>query len=154
MTELESLLVEYTVGLATETEVIRRAEVLLESPPIDDSLDDLCELASLPAESPRHSDRAGALLERAVLAANPDFSSSSSEAEFHARSKLRELCARALRHECRPYDLYLAVQLIEDQFEFPEWLGDLWNHCDWTDPRTQWVHVPHLEEYLEQYLAS
>ena len=154
LTAVEALYLEHLLDLASDSVVIARAETLLAEGFDGPELADVCELAALPAGSPRHAEQAGWLLERAVLTAYPGFDKASPACEAHARLKLRELCELGVEERCRPYDIRAAAQMMEVHFDYPEWLGDLWNQTDWVEPSTRWIDVPHLLEYLPLFLAE
>ena len=151
---IEALYLEQLLGLVAESTVIDRAQQMLADGFDGAALSDVCELAALPAGSPRHVEQVGWLLERAVLTAAPDFDATSPACEAHARLKLRELCELGVRERCRPHDIRAAVQMMEVHFDYPAWLGDLWSQTDWIEPSTRWIDVPHLLEHLPVFLAE
>jgi hypothetical protein len=67
---------------------------------------------------------------------------------------LRRACERYLAGEIPPYDLCRLVSPIEQVFDFPRWLGNLYNACDWIEPETKREDVPHLEDEVTAMLAG
>ena len=154
LTELEKRLIERQLNMISDVDAVRWA--------VDALVDDaqfasdpaIVELASLPTAKPRQCESSLNLLRKAVSRASPQFDTSSLQAETHARVTFRALCAKLVAGEVRPYDLCKVVTPIEDLFDFPRWLGDFYNHCDWCEPQHTAADFPHLIDYAARYVAE
>ena len=151
---LHRLAVESAIGAASNADAIRWAEGVLETGHELAFDPDLLELASLPIGNARKEEQAPSLLNSLVERCLPAFRISSKESEEHAKECFRRVCQRLLDGDVGPYDLCRMVDPIEQAFEFPDWLGDFYSHCDWIEPSSQPVDCRHLYEYAEQYLRS
>ena len=92
------------------------------------------------------TDQARSVLARICARACPSMSLLSPEAERLAQRGLWRVCIRYLAGDIEPYELCRVVSPIEDVYNFPSWLGDLYNTCDWVGPSTRRAEVPHLAE--------
>jgi len=50
------------------------------------------------------------------------------------------------------FAFFRLVERIENHFDFPPWLGDLANACDWCDPASSFATHPHLYEDVKRHL--
>jgi hypothetical protein len=146
-------LIERELEMVSDADLVRWAMSAIEHDPQLASQPDIVELASLPTSNPRKCESAGMLLRRAVLDSDADFDISSREAEAHARAAFLILCEKFVGSEMRPYDLCKMVSPIEQLFDFPEWLEDFFNACDWCEPESTRGDFDHLVEYAAQYIA-
>ncbi|PDQ17340.1 hypothetical protein CN311_30525 [Mesorhizobium sanjuanii] len=84
----------------------------------------------------------------------PDFNEKSLETgEIARKSFLRRLRAY-LQGDIEPIQVCRMASLIEQTYEYPHWLGDLYNACDWVDERTTREQASHLRDAIEQILAD
>jgi len=60
----------------------------------------------------------------------PGFALDSPEGETIGKRLFAQLAGRYLSREAPANDLCRTVELIEGAFDFPEWIGSLWNCCD------------------------
>lgn len=109
---------------------------------------DACELFNLS----RHDAAEHALrLAKEILGFTPV----SEKGEEWAIELLSQNCARLVAGEISPMKFCSLVQLFDANFigmrtledgslEYPEWLGDLWNHCDWCEDSWSQSNSPHL----------
>ena len=44
------------------------------------------------------------------------------------------------------------INPIEQLYSFPDWLGNMYNVCDWIEPETKPVECSHLEAEVESTL--
>jgi hypothetical protein len=154
LSEPEKRLVERELEIASDVDLVRWAMSAL----ADDAalaLDpDIVELASLPTGDVRKCESALALLRRAVLASNPGFELSSKEAEAHAREAFIVFCRRFVAGDLGPYEFCRVVNPIEQLFDYPPWLGNFYNECDWCEPESTRRDFDHLVEYAARYVAE
>ncbi|CAN7513945.1 hypothetical protein [Mesorhizobium sp. LjRoot246] len=84
----------------------------------------------------------------------PGFNERSKEAEQIARKLFLRRLQAYLEGEIKPSDICCMVSPIEHRYDFPAWLGDLFNACDWLDERATPEQLPHLRNAIEQTLAA
>ena len=154
MQTVVEILLEHELGFASDAAVIRWAEVVLESGSDLSFNTDLIELASLPGGDPRRREDVGSILRRLAETTAPGYDLSSTASEAYARSRFWTAVESLVAEEIRPYELCRLVQPIEELFDFPEWLGNFYNECDWLEPETQPVEARHLYEYAREYLRE
>jgi hypothetical protein len=139
--------VAFQVGIVDEKALVEWAcNALVSMVPLVDHRTALA-LASLSKEE---AGGAAELMRELVCHADPAFDLRSSEGERIAKAELRRQCERYLAGEIRPYELCRLVTPIEHLFDFPDWLGALYNVCDWIEPETPREEVPHLEEEVRR----
>ncbi len=114
---------------------------------------DLIDLVSLSTRIQSETDRAGECLKQFIGKHWPDFDLKGSEAETYAIEYFRERLRKYLDGQCAPYDVCKMISLIEDSYDFPLWLGDMYNACDWIEPYTRPADCPHLGPEIEKTLA-
>ncbi|RWD61913.1 MAG: hypothetical protein EOS36_16555 [Mesorhizobium sp.] len=83
----------------------------------------------------------------------PGFNDRSEEASQIAREMFLRRLRAYLQDDIDPFYICRMVSPIEERYEFPRWLGDLYNACDWTDERTTREQASHLREAIQQILA-
>ncbi|KUM27885.1 hypothetical protein AU467_14585 [Mesorhizobium loti] len=84
----------------------------------------------------------------------PDFNDKSAEASERAREIFLRRLRSYLQDDVEPFHVCRMVSHIEQMYEFPHWLGDLYNACDWMDERTTQAQAPHIRDSVEQILAD
>lgn len=154
LSELEKRLIEHELLMLSDSELVRWAVAVLESNAPASTDPDIVNLASLPTSPPRLCESAGSLLRVAVQRAHPRFDPSSHEAEAYARKSFVQFCSRLVAEEIRPYEFCRVISPIEQLFEFPLWLGEFFNHCDWCEPESSRSDFSHLIEYAAQYVRE
>lgn len=115
---------------------------------------DLIELTMLNRKQPRQVETACVLLKRSIQKQSPDFILSDRNAESQARHLFRLRLAAYLAEECKPYDVCRMVDPIEQLYDFPSWLGDMYNACDWIEPDTEPSGCRHLEQAIRETLQA
>lgn len=113
---------------------------------------DLIELMSINTKNIREVEKAGAYLSSFISRQWPEFNLKGSKAEFYAKKFFRQRMEQYLDGKCRPYDVCKMISPIEQLYDFPEWLGNMYNACDWIEPETQPADCRHLEGEIEQAL--
>ena len=79
----------------------------------------------------------------------------SERGEKWSKELLTDYCEKLLSEEITPFQFcnliqlfdsgFLGLRTVEDGFVYcPEWLGDLWNNCDWCDESWSLSNSPHL----------
>ena len=154
MKTLEQIWIEAYLNVATPGDIIRWAEDLIADGD-DLAFDpDILELASLPAGNARRADEAEMVLRRIVERLLPNFTLASPQTESYARECLRSWCRRVIAEEITAYQFCRIVQPVEEGFNYPAWLGDFFNQCDWIEPEHEPVDARHLYAYAAEYLAA
>jgi hypothetical protein len=153
ISDLERRLVERELEMLSDVDLVRwaRAAIRRDDPVASDP--DVVELASLQFGNPRLNEALG-LLRSAVIRANPHFDIRGPEPQAHGRAMFIQVCRRYLDENLPPYELCRIAEAIEPVFDYPSWLGDFWNQCDWCEPNSTRSQFGHLEEYVTQFLAG
>jgi hypothetical protein len=153
ISELEQHLVRRELEMLSDADLVRWARAAIRQDDAVAADPDVIELASLRFGNPR-LDKALGLLRSAVTRANPNFDIRASEPQAYGRAMLVQICRRYLDEDLPPYEVCRVVGAIEGLFEYPSWLGDFNNHCDWCEPSSTRSHFDHLAEYVAQFLAE
>ena len=96
--------------------------------------------------------RLGQLIESHALDFDPGFDIKGASAEIVARRLFEARLQAYLDEQCLPWDVCKMINPIEELFDFPSWLGDMYNLCDWIEPETQPVECRHLEHGIRKHL--
>src|SRR6185295_9659476 len=75
-----------------------------------------------------------------------DFTIRSPEGIQWAREALRLRCDDYIQRRITPHEFCRIVSPVEEHFDYPSWLGDLYNACDWVDGNTKREDVPYLAD--------
>jgi hypothetical protein len=150
---LQQHLVQREMEILSDADLVSwaRAALRQEGPVASDP--DIVELASIQFGNPRLSE-ARALLRSAVLRSSPDFDMTAREVQASARAAFIALCARFIAEDLPPYDFCRVVHASESAFDFPAWLGDFYNQCDWCDQHSTRSDFAHLIEYARRFVAE
>jgi hypothetical protein len=140
------ILVEHELGAVSDAQLISWAcEVLCGSDALakDSTVTDLAAL-----DSHRDSDLelAGGFFRQVVQRHFPDFQFQSPDGIRWARETIKRRCEDYLERRITPCEFCSVVSPVEQHFDFPQWLGDLFNACDWVDGHTKREDVPYLED--------
>lgn len=84
----------------------------------------------------------------------PDFDDKSDQAKEIARKLFLRRIRTYLDGELEPFLVCRMVSPIEERYDFPHWLGDLYNGCDWMDEIATREEASHLRWIIEQILAE
>ncbi|MEJ6783088.1 hypothetical protein [Aminobacter sp. Piv2-1] len=159
MSILEGYEVPTAVLVAREMEIVSNAEIIgwannhsSVAPYTEDMAFD-----ELRRSNPRRAtdvEMAATRLAALVQQHFPDFDKNSAEAE----ESVRNLFLRRLQEYCvsltPPFTVCQMVQPIEEAYNFPVWLGDLYNACDWVDHRSTLQQAPQVGEAVARILAE
>jgi hypothetical protein len=113
---------------------------------------DLIELVSINTKNIREVEKAGSYLSSFISRQWPEFNLRGKKAELYAKKFFHKRMKQYLEGERRPYDLCKMIPPIEQLYNFPEWLGNMYNACDWIEPETQPADCRHLEGEIKQAL--
>ncbi|MER9234213.1 hypothetical protein NKI56_19300 [Mesorhizobium sp. M0622] len=93
-------------------------------------------------------------LKSLVVRRFPDFDDRSAEASDIARKVFLRRISTYLQGELDPFDICRMVFPIEQKYDFPVWLGGVFDACDWMHESTTREQSTHLREAIEQILAE
>ena len=137
----------------TDGDVISWAVEYAESFDIWDS-DTFSDLLRINPNQIRDVEKAHSRLVQFVAKEYPDFSFKSKDSEHQAKLLLVDRLKAYIDERCRPYDLCKMAEAIENTFDYPDWLGDLWNACDWIEPNTLPCDCRHLQPFARELLEA
>lgn len=146
----EKIYVEYFVNAINESDIIDWAVDALSDSFADDP--PVLEIASLNSSIRNEYERAPFLL--TDLVKRRGFIINSVRGIAYAKEALRRVCERYLHNEARPYDVCKMVTPIEHFFDYHDWLGNLFNACDWIEPDTKKEEVTGLEDEVISVLQG
>ena len=146
--------IAYSVGYFDDRDLI--AWVVEYLPTSEYFSDDphLVELARLNPKQAQSVETAGGLLEAFVAKRWPGFDPRSPKSEFYAKGYFRRRLEEYLAETCTPWQVCRMIDPIEQIFDFPEWLGSMYDDCDWIEPDTQPSECRHLEDAVTQTLKA
>ena len=84
---------------------------------------------------------------------SPGFDPKSPDGESCARSMFTSRLREYLSGECQPWDVCRMISLIEQLYDFPDWLGRMYDACDWVEPNTKRDEHPQLAVEVRQHLG-
>ncbi|HVX90138.1 MAG TPA: hypothetical protein VHC20_00590 [Candidatus Paceibacterota bacterium] len=150
---LEQHLVYREMELLSDADLVRWARAIIREDDAASSDPDILELSALRLDSPGLGD-ALRLLRAAVTRASPNFDIRGPGAQAFGRAAFVQTCRRFLAENLPPYQLCRLVSPIEQTFDYPAWLGDFYNQCDWCEPDSTRSQFGHLAEYVAQFIAE
>jgi hypothetical protein len=153
LSDLEQRLVHREMEMLSDVDLVRWARGAIRQDDAVGADPDIVELASLQFGNPRLPEARG-LLRGAVMRANPHFDIRSADAQACGRRAFFQVCRRYLAEDLPPHELCRLVGPIEQTFDYPVWLGDFYNQCDWCEPKSTRSDFDHLAEYVTQFLAE
>jgi hypothetical protein len=130
----EEVYISFLLGSITGQEIIDWATEnynLNVEPALRDSI---FEIASLSKRIEEEINEAENLLKQLIEKHFPAFEK---HKELLAIELLRIKCQMLLEGKIKPYELCRLIVPIEQEFNFPKWLGNLYNVCDWCEPETE-----------------
>lgn len=140
------VLVEHELGAISDVQLIEWAcEVLSTDGPLADDLT-VAELAGLAPQVQSDLDLAGGYFRSIIQKHFPDFAFQSPDGIRWARETLRRRCDDYIQQRITPDEFCRVVSPVEQHFDYPSWLGDLYNACDWIDGHTKREDVPYLAD--------
>jgi|GEM_PF-2513600 len=92
------------------------------------------------------------LLGAFLASATPEFDARSEASEKAAMDLFVLRLKQYLNGSCSPWAVCRMVQPIEQLYNFPNWLGDMYNACDWIAPTAKPVDCRHLERAIRTHL--
>ncbi len=95
---------------------------------------DFAELASFNPNRMQECEGVGERLARIVGTFAPDFQAANEE--LFAKKLFRARLEDYVAETCTPWQVCRMVTAIENVFDYPDWLGNMYNACDWIEPDT------------------
>ncbi|RAZ89125.1 hypothetical protein DPM33_19375 [Mesorhizobium hawassense] len=83
-----------------------------------------------------------------------DFDPSSAQAGEMARRLFLRRIRSYLHSDLEPLQICRMIPPIEERYDYPYWLGNLYDVCDWMDARTTRDQALHLRDAIEQILSD
>ncbi|MDA3961726.1 MAG: hypothetical protein PF961_13130 [Planctomycetota bacterium] len=114
----------------------------------------LIELVSLNAKRRDSLEQAKPVLKRFINSIWPEFDIKSPKATMYAKMWFRKRLEDYVNDRCEPWALCRMVGPIEKIYDFPKWIGNLYNACDWVEPDTQTASCPHLIDEARAVLSG
>jgi hypothetical protein len=138
------------IGVASPKNTVSWACGLVSSSPHPES-HPLFDLAAILEPD---STQVSRVFREALSSTDPTFAVPSPEAERIARALFRRACTDYLGGRLSPSQICALVYPIEQVFDFPSWLGHLYDACDWrvADPTPS--QVPFLAEEVAKLLRA
>ena len=143
--------VAWSISYWRDVDVIDWAIRKLSNSNSDEVEDLLQEIAWINTKQKREIQKAGLMLQSYVLKDKEKFQFSAFEKD--AKQMLADRIQQYLNGDCHPYHLCQMVDPIEQCFDFPSWLGDLFSSCDWCEPDSNPSDY-HLEETAKRVLNA
>ena len=138
------IFVEHELGAVSEAQLIDWAcDVLASDGPLADD-PTVVELAALNPRIQSDSDLASGYFRSVIERHFPDFTFQSPDGIRWTRATLRQRCDDYIQRRITPYEFCRVVSPVEQHFDYPSWLCDLYNACDWIDGNTKREDVPYL----------
>jgi len=126
----------YEVGYFTDSDLVEWSIEYLPNSEYFSNDPDLIELVSINAKQKREVEKAGTYLRNFINKQWPNYSISNPKAEMYGKKYFKSRLREYLVGKCTPYDVCRMISSIEQVFDFPSWLGNMYNVCDWIEPET------------------
>ena len=116
--------------------------------------DDAYELLTINSKRADQLRQVPVVLENLIRKYAPNFHLSDPSAEAKARALFEARLRDYVDESCRPWDVCSMVSPIEQLFDYPDWLGNMYNLCDWLGPSTEPVDCRHLMDGIKAHLSE
>lgn len=144
--------VALTISYWSNADVIEWAVQRLQCSSSDGTEDKIQDIAWINTKQKHEVEKAGELLESYIHKDGGNLKFSNYEND--AKQMLSHRIQQYLNGDCQPYDLCQMVSPIEHFYDFPDWLGDLYNSCDWCEPDSHPSDFRHLEKTANEVLNA
>lgn len=114
----------------------------------------LAEIATINTKRAERLSEAGVLLRQYVLALDPDFSIKKYASAQFGKALFKQKLEQYLAKQCAPWEICNMVGAMEHAYDYPAWLGDMWNACDWVEPTHTHETFSHLRWEVEATLKK
>lgn len=113
----------------------------------------LIQISRINSKRDHDINKASAILKAFVQRQWPDFSFKSPKTELYANRFFRTRLEEYLDEKVSPWAICRMIQPIEQLFDYPDWLGNMFNACDYVEPDWTPAHCRHLEHEVRDTLA-
>lgn len=147
--------IAYSVGFYDDRDIVDWALAYLPTSEHFSDDPDLLEISWINTKQVRNVEAAGMLLEKFIEKMWPEYELiGNAKAEHYARRFFKHRLESYADGKCSPWMVCRMVSPIEHFFDFPDWLGDMYDACDWIEPNTSRVDCRHLEAAVIQTLKE
>lgn len=155
MKKIDRIAFEFWSGIGSKSDLEDWAEEELRK---DEPHPDACELFNLSYDD---AEKESIRLAKEITG----FSPTSELSEKWAQELLSIYCKKLLSEEITPFQFCSLVNQFDGGFlgardigeglaYYPEWLGKLWNNCDWCDESWTLSSSPHLAEEARKVISG
>jgi hypothetical protein len=92
------------------------------------------------------------LLDKFIAESSPGFDPKSVTSEAIAKALFEARLQEYLAGTSEPWGVCRMVSPIEQLYDFPQWLGSMYDSCDWIEPDTSRVECAHLADGIRRHL--
>ena len=146
--------IAYSIEYLTNIDLIDWAKEYVPNSEYFSEDSDLLEIIYINTNSPAEIEKAGEHLKCFVEKMWPGYDLGCNKAEIYARKYFRKRLKAYLHEKCMPYDLCRMISPIEQIYDFPEWLGAMYDACDWIEPNSKPTECRHLIKTVEETLHA
>lgn len=147
--------IAYSVGFYDDRDIVDWALAYLPTSEHFSDDPDLLEIGWINTRQVRDVETAGKLLEKFIDKMWPEYElEGNAKAELYARRYFKQRLESYTDGKCTPWMVCRMISPIEHYFDFPDWLGGMYDACDWIEPNTMPVDCRHLEEAVFQTLKE
>lgn len=140
-----SMLVAWQIGYAVDADVVNFAVDQTRKHTDQEVPAALIEMTRLNPKQKRSAEKAGPLLRQFVEENWPDFDVRGAESESLARRFFEHRLQSYLQGKSTPWEVCRIISPIEYLYDFPPWLGKMYDACDGLEPETKREDCPYLE---------
>ncbi len=144
--------IAYEIGYLNDRDLVEWAVSYLPTSDYFGDDPDLVDLVSINTKQVREIEKAGDILSRFISRQWPEFRIDGKKSEHYVKKFFHERLREYLEGGCKPYDVCRMIAPIEQIFDCPDWLGNMYNACDWIEPEHKSIDCRHLEGEIEQAL--
>ena len=147
--------IAYSVGFYDDRDLIDWVLAYLPASEHFSNDPDLQEIGWINTKQVREIENAGKILDNFVQKMWPGYElKGNSKAEHYAKRCFKRRLESYVEGDCSPWMVCRMISSIEHYFDFPDWLGGMYNACDWIEPNTPRVDCRHLEDAVIQTLKG
>ena len=147
--------IAYSIGFYDDRDIVDWALSYLPTSEHFSDDPDLLEIAWINTKQVRDVEAAGKHLKKFIEKMWPEYEfEGNAKAEYYARSYFKQRLESYADGKCTPWMVCRMISPIEHYFDFPDWLGGMYDACDWIEPNTTPIDCRHLEEAVIQTLKE
>ena len=146
--------VAFAIEYFGEDEVLDWADAYAHDHPELDPESPLFEMLWIDRKRKDELSRVKELLNGFISRESPDFDARSKASEQLARTMFMSRLEEYLTESCCSRVVCRMIHPIEDLFDFPGWLGNMYDACDWIETSTAPVERRRLEQAIREHFNS